>query len=128
MSEQELQAELVVCCQAPGVKGLTCEVDVFGCDSDEPAAFRQIPGNTPARFRLCPGRYRVRVRNTAGWNPGGVTRWVTLRAGKCCHMHPVFRGGTGPQPRRRVTVTLTDANYPGIIPINGGITVWHSTP
>lgn len=128
MEENHFKAELTIYARTPGVVGLPVQVDIFCQDDEEPVISRAIAGNTQVRFSLPAGRYRVRVRNTAGWNPGGVTDWVCLQPGGHCSLSPVFRGGGAPTPRRPVTVTLTDANYPGITPINGGITVWHSTP
>lgn len=117
-------AELRVCCHVPAELWYPCYVTVYSVPEGEPVLSQRLPANQPQSLRLPEGEYRVRVRNTAGLDPGGHTSWLRLHGGECACLHCYFAGGRSPEPVVTVDITVTDAHYPGILPINGGITLW----
>lgn len=91
-------------------------------------------GETVCRLRLCgdeygtmevpPGCYRLNITNASGLGPGCITKWLTLKAGQCAYIQPVFGRRSLRTAFVRVSLTLIDAAYPGLMPINGGMTIW----
>lgn len=85
-----------------------------------------VHANEKGTFSVPEGRYWLCVRTHAALNPGGQCKWV--------HTHPcreacyaVIFTGAHRSPEVTVTLFARDANYPEIIPINGGITFMAKT-
>lgn len=82
-----------------------------------------LEANVPGEISLPCGEYSLRVRNASELIPHGVTKWFTLLPNRKTAVHlrfvPSFQ-----LPIVRVKFIAMDANYPGIYPINGGISIW----
>lgn len=77
--------------------------------------------NSKAVFSVPEGRYWLSVRADTSLNPNSQSKWVhTHPCGSACYT-AIFRG-TECTPEPTVDIYAVDAYYPGIIPINGGIT------
>lgn len=120
MKERKSDAALMVFVQAPGKGSITVTVT----DAETKARLlRQRIAKSKTCLLLPEGRYLINIRNQAGWDPGGITRRLTLKGGHCTIFSCVFEAGVR-GAGVRVRLFLTDARYPHIIDINGGIIVW----
>ena len=75
-------------------------------------------------FRLAPEAYTVQVKNYSNLNPGAVTKWTRLEAGTCLTLRLLFSQPLCLPRVVPVSFTVSDANYPGITALNGGIIIW----
>lgn len=76
------------------------------------------------KLKLPAGCYTVRVRSCSGLNPGGITKWLKMCP---CENHSIAMFFSQPLCNPitvPVSFTVTDANYPGVTNMNGGITIW----
>jgi len=78
--------------------------------------------NEKAVFDLPEGSYRLCVSGGLSRNPVRQYKWIHVREGCDVGYCAVFRE-LPLEPVAVVTLILRDANYPNIIPLNGGITV-----
>lgn len=114
-------------CHVPEGLWYPCYVTVYRLPERKTVLSQRLPANDGHRLALPEGYYQVRVRNTAGLDPGGFSNWIHLNEGECVCMNLYFLNGTLPRPMVTLDITVTDAHYPGIIPINGGITLWQES-
>lgn len=113
---------LSLCCHVPEGLWYPCYVTLYRLPEKNVFLSQRLPANCAQCLCLPEGHYRVCVRNTVGLDPGGFSSWLHLREGECAYM--TFRFLNGTTPMVTLDITVTDAYYPGIIPINGGITLW----
>lgn len=87
-----------------------------------------VKANEKAEIFVPEGSYTLRVRSSSPLNPGGQCKPIHVCGGQAKCYCVIFRGNVVPGETVTVDVYAVDANYPGIIPINGGMTVWRRQP
>lgn len=84
---------------------------------------RTVSGKTNL-FTLPGGSYTVKIKSCGCVNPGGFIKWLEL----CPKSHNTLNFYFTPifsiVPAVPVTFKMFDANYPGIINMNGEISIW----
>ena len=75
-------------------------------------------------FRLPAGFYMVQVNNLSCLNPGGIAKWLQAVPEESYSLTLLFSRPLNIPATVPVKFTVSDANYPGITDLNGGITVW----
>ncbi|MCQ2442775.1 MAG: hypothetical protein MJ077_06615 [Oscillospiraceae bacterium] len=124
MQKESNCGTLYLCCHMSERLWYPCYVTIYRLPEDETVLIQRLPANQNACICLPEGHYRVRVRNTAGLDPGGFSRWLYLHEEEEACMNFYFFAGSPSPPMVTLDITVTDAHYPGILPINGGITLW----
>lgn len=82
---------------------------------------KYVRANEKAVFHVPEGCWWMCVHTSAPLSPGGQCKAIHTKMG-CNACYTAVFLGEQPQPGVTVTITAQDANYPNIIPINGGIT------
>lgn len=107
---------------APGVSGkpfsVTLRSECGGFDQTV-----QVGADEKAAFSVPEGQYMLCVRGGPSRDPGGQCKWITVREG-CDAAYSAAFQECRRVPTAAVTLLLRDANYPNMIPLNGGVTVW----
>lgn len=123
MHQQSEQGTLCLHCHVPAGLWYPCYVTVARQRDGHCVLSQWLPANEWEPICLPEGRYRVRVRNTVGLDPLGFSQWVQVKAGECVCIDLCFSVCADHIPLVTLDVTVSDAHYPNIIPINGGITL-----
>ena len=111
-------------CETPYTKNCLLSVSLFDTVSGKECFAGLIPSNKSVYFMLERSEYTLRIQNDAGLDLTGITKWINLKKCNQMGLHIIFeRSQRRVLPTVTVNITAKDANYPNIIPINGGITV-----
>lgn len=92
-------------------------------DSGKIQRAAMVHANEKAVFSLPQGSYRLRVRGGPAADPRGQNKWIRIREYSDLCLGFYFRE-IRCNPTAVVNFTVQDANYPDMIPINGGMTLW----
>lgn len=116
-------SRLKLYCEAPYTKECVFSVNFFDTVLKKDYLYALIPSNKAVYFTLPSSEYRLKIRNNAGLDLASITKWVNLKKCSKTGLYIIFERSQRIIPTVTVDIKVTDANYPNIIQINGGITV-----
>lgn len=116
------EAKIIIRITAPeGCRKPFCVTLSSTCGEDSYRMY--VKANEEAVFSVPEGHYMLRADSAGQLSPGRQCKWLHAKPG-CTAAYAVIFSPCRWTPEQNVRFTLEDAYYPGIISINGGITVW----
>lgn len=116
-SELNIYCELIHGCDHP----LYLQIQSKNCKTD---ICRKFKPREKISYCLEEGEYKIRVSSNCMLDPSAITKWLYIKPCRRYNLNLVFFSPICRKKLIPVCFTITDSNYPGITPLNGGITVW----